>query len=230
MIARLRHRAERRPARIREKQKARFLTEPGLFLVDLISLCSKNYATGVGTADMRRIKAPTRPEMKAGRDASPYTALQTKDRRKWTRLSREQREEIITRYRAGEPSTVLTVAFNVAKVTITNMLRDNNVVIRRQPLSADQVVQAVGRYASGESLARIGSALAVSPRDDPARSYRKGPGATTSTGPLSHTSETVNLLTSYRRMPAGQPIKSRAGKGQHHDFNARHFELRIAVY
>ena len=51
----------------------------------------------------------------------------------------------------------------MAKVTITNMLRDNNVVIRRQPLSAGQVKQAIRNYSDGESLARIGAKLKVSP-------------------------------------------------------------------
>lgn len=112
---------------------------------------------------MRSIKASMGSESQADRSTSPDATPRKSDRRKWTRLTRGQREEIISRYRAGEPSTALALEFEVAKVTITNMLRENNMVIRRQPLSAAQVKQAILKYGDGESLARIGAKLRVSP-------------------------------------------------------------------
>lgn len=50
----------------------------------------------------------------------------------------------------------------MAKVTITNMLLGNNVVIPKQPFSAEQEKQAILKYGDGESLARIGAEPEVS--------------------------------------------------------------------
>ncbi|PZU43836.1 MAG: hypothetical protein DI566_13620 [Microbacterium sp.] len=49
----------------------------------------------------------------------------------------------------------------VAKSTILGILRANNIVVRRQPLTASQVSEAVRLYESGLSLSQVSEALTV---------------------------------------------------------------------
>ena len=85
----------------------------------------------------------------------------TATRRKWTRLSDEARTAVIERYEAGETSTALAEAFGVAKSTILGILRANSVVVRRQPLTAEQVSEAARLYESGLSLSEVADRLHV---------------------------------------------------------------------
>ncbi|HWH26276.1 MAG TPA: hypothetical protein VNT53_06490 [Pseudolysinimonas sp.] len=81
--------------------------------------------------------------------------------RPWTRLSDDSRAAVATRYSAGETSTALAAEFNVAKSTILSILRDNNIVVRRQPLTAKQVREAARLYKSGLSLSQVAEAVKV---------------------------------------------------------------------
>lgn len=92
-------------------------------LFELISLCSTDHKTGVGAAVMWGIKASAGLEAHGSRNTYPKAAPQKTNPHRWTRLAREQCEAIISRYKAGEPSTALAIEFNVAKDTIINMLR-----------------------------------------------------------------------------------------------------------
>lgn len=85
----------------------------------------------------------------------------TATRRKWTRLSDEDRAAVIERYEAGETSTALAEAFGVAKSTILGILRANSVVVRRQPLTQEQVNEAARLYESGLSLSQVSERLEV---------------------------------------------------------------------
>ena len=85
----------------------------------------------------------------------------TATRRKWTRLSDEARTAVIERYEAGETSTALAQAYGVAKSTILGILRANSVVVRRQPLTAEQVGEAARLYNSGLSLSQVADRLKV---------------------------------------------------------------------
>ncbi|MEX3566333.1 hypothetical protein [Micrococcus endophyticus] len=51
--------------------------------------------------------------------------------------------------------------YDVAKSTIIGILRANNVVVRRQPMTADQVSEAARLYESGLSLSQVAEALGV---------------------------------------------------------------------
>lgn len=123
------------------------------FYVDLVYLCSTNSETGVTTTALRRIL----------RDSADVRTLgeATATRRKWTRLSDEQRAAVIERYEAGETSTALAEAYGVAKSTILGILRANSVVVRRQPLTAEQVNEAARLYESGSSLSEVAERLRV---------------------------------------------------------------------
>lgn len=82
-------------------------------------------------------------------------------RRKWTRLSDEARTAVIARYQDGETSTALADEYGVAKSTILGILRTNNVTVRRQPLTAEQVSESARLYESGLSLSQVAEAMKV---------------------------------------------------------------------
>ncbi len=68
---------------------------------------------------------------------------------------------MIERYEAGETSTALAEAYGVAKSTILGILRANSVVVRRQPLTPEQVSEAARMYESGLSLSEAAERLSV---------------------------------------------------------------------
>lgn len=68
---------------------------------------------------------------------------------------------MIERYEAGETSTALAQAYGVAKSTILGILRANSVVVRRQPLTAEQVSEAARLYESGLSLSQVAERVKV---------------------------------------------------------------------
>lgn len=126
---------------------------PGLPTVGLVYLCSTNSETGVTTAALRRILRDSADVRTPGET--------TASRRKWTRLSDEARVAVIERYEAGETSTALAEAYGVAKSTILGILRANSVVVRRQPLTPEQVSEATRLYNSGLSLSQVAGRLRV---------------------------------------------------------------------
>lgn len=125
-----------------------------LELVGLIYLCATNSPTGVSTTYLRQIRA--RPA--AGNE---LTQTAPQHRRNWSRLSDEARSIVIARYAEGESTTLLAEEFGVAKSTILGILRANNVVVRRQPLTAMQVAEAARLYESGLSLSQVAEHLQV---------------------------------------------------------------------
>lgn len=82
-------------------------------------------------------------------------------RRKWKRLSDEARAQVVARYSAGDTTTALAKDYDVAKSTIIGILRANNVVVRRQPMTAQQVGDAARLYETGLSLSQVAATLDV---------------------------------------------------------------------
>jgi len=76
-------------------------------------------------------------------------------------LGEEQRVDIVARYEAGETSTALASHYGVAKSTVLGILRANSAVVRRQPLTAEQVSDAKRLYESGLSLSQVAQQLKV---------------------------------------------------------------------
>lgn len=66
-----------------------------------------------------------------------------------------------TRYEAGETTTALAADYGVAKSTIIGILRQKRVVVRRQPLTPEQVSEAARLYESGLSLSQVAAQLSV---------------------------------------------------------------------
>ena len=120
-------------------------------MVGLITLCSTKSSTPVTAAHLRSYT----------RDRSQDAPQNPAPRRKWTRLSSEAKQAILQRYEAGETSTALATEYSVAKSTILNLLRSNNVVVRRQPLTPHQVSDAARLYESGLSLSEVAMKLKI---------------------------------------------------------------------
>lgn len=98
----------------------------------------------------------------SGNHLSPATtkvAQARGPRRRWTRLSGADRAKIVMRYQTGEPSTALATEFGVAKTTILGVLRENNVVMRRQSLTSEQLAEAAKLYTAGSSLSQVAAEL-----------------------------------------------------------------------
>ncbi|WP_165314409.1 hypothetical protein [Agromyces protaetiae] len=67
----------------------------------------------------------------------------------------------MARYGAGETSTTLAEEYRVAKSTILRVLREARVVVRRQPMTPDQVSEAAQLYEAGLSLSQVAKRLDV---------------------------------------------------------------------
>lgn len=120
--------------------------------VDLVSLCSNNSETSVTPARIREILGATRDSV---------SELQPRVKRGWNRLSDEARDEVARRYEAGDTTTQLAKNYGVAKSTIIGILRGRSVMMRRQPLTAEQVSEAARLYESGLSLSQVAEQLKV---------------------------------------------------------------------
>lgn len=121
-------------------------------LVDIVYLCSNKSTTSVTAAQLREISASV---------GDFSRELQPRIKRGWNRLNAEQQAEVVARYGAGETSTVLAEEFAVAKSTILRVLRDARVVVRRQPMTPEQVSEAARLYDSGLSLSQVAERLRV---------------------------------------------------------------------
>jgi hypothetical protein len=60
--------------------------------------------------------------------------------------------QLLVDYKAGAPTTELMATYG--KGTVLGLLRRNGVVMRHQPLTADQVHEAIQHYAQGWSCVR----------------------------------------------------------------------------
>ncbi len=123
------------------------------FDVDLDYLCSIK-STPVTEDRIRQI-------LKAAEQDKPVARTIARTR-PWTRLSPAQQAEVVRRYADGsETSTSLAAECKVAKSTILRILRENSVVVRRQPLSGTQVTEAKRLYKSGLSLSEVAEQMSV---------------------------------------------------------------------
>lgn len=120
--------------------------------VDVVYLCSNKSTTSVTAAELQRISAAI---------GHSERDLQPRVKRGWNRLSAEQQAAVVTRYSSGVTSTALAEDYGVAKSTILRILREARVVVRRQPLTHDQVGEAARLYESGLSLSQVAKRLDV---------------------------------------------------------------------
>lgn len=121
-------------------------------LVDIVSLCSNKSTTPVTADRIREILCSI---------GDSERKLQPRTKRVWNRLSDTDRTIVATRYAAGETSTALAAEYGVAKSTILRLLRESRVVVRRQPMTPEQVSEAARLYESGLSLSQVAAQLSV---------------------------------------------------------------------
>jgi len=81
--------------------------------------------------------------------------------RRWKRLAPSERVLVAERYEAGETSIALAGEYGVAKSAILSILREGNVVVRRQPLTPTEVSQAAALYESGRSLSQVAAQMSL---------------------------------------------------------------------
>ena len=79
------------------------------------------------------------------------------NRAKW--LNDTEMGRLVERYKAGATVYELAVEFGVHRTIISQRLKGAGVQLRLQPQTADQVEEAVTLYATGMSLADVGSQL-----------------------------------------------------------------------
>lgn len=122
------------------------------FSVDIVYLCSNKSTTSVTAAEIQRI---------SGAIGDSERKFQPRVKRGWNRLNDDQRAEVAHRYESGATTTQLAKVYGVAKSTIIGILSEKNIVVRRQPLTPEQVSEAARLYRSGLSLSQVATKLQV---------------------------------------------------------------------
>jgi hypothetical protein len=72
------------------------------------------------------------------------------------RLDPDTITAIVKAYEDGTPTTRLTLQFNLGKGTVLRILQAHRVTMRNQPLTPEQVAEAVELYLQGWSKAKVG--------------------------------------------------------------------------
>lgn len=71
------------------------------------------------------------------------------------RIGADATAEIIHRYSQGETAKALAEEFGIARNSVLNLLRENNVVVRRQPPTLEQQAQLAAEYEAGATIADL---------------------------------------------------------------------------
>ena len=115
-------------------------------MIDVFSNNSESIFTPVKLRELAR-------EL-GGTEASPapvgYRAHQLS-----SRLSAEQIAEIVRRYEAGDSARTLAAEFDVASSALLRLLREKNVVIRRQVITPEQEGLMARDYEDGMTVAEL---------------------------------------------------------------------------
>ena len=100
----------------------------------------------------------------AASSAHRVTAAPRRPRHKLDqRLSSDLIAELVASYEMGAPTTQLTGRYGLSKGAVLKLLRESGVSIRRQPLTPQQIADAMSLYASGLSLVQVGERLGSHP-------------------------------------------------------------------
>jgi len=79
------------------------------------------------------------------------------------RLSGDAVEKIVAAYLAGSPTTLLADQHGLCKSTISKLLTDRGVELRRRSLTEREIKEAAELYVCGWSLAMVGKAFGRHP-------------------------------------------------------------------
>lgn len=77
-------------------------------------------------------------------------------------LTAQDIADIARRYGAGETTQQIGTRYGISKTRVGDVLREQNVTIRRQGLTDEQVTEAAKLYAAGSSLAWLGARYGAS--------------------------------------------------------------------
>jgi len=75
------------------------------------------------------------------------------------RLPAETTQQLLTDYQAGLPSTQLAKRYGISKGAVLRLLREYNIPIRRHPMTAGEIEEAIQLYGAGHSLVTISTKL-----------------------------------------------------------------------
>ena len=88
----------------------------------------------------------------------------TKIRNVVRRLGQATINQLVADYEGGAETTTLTNSYGLSKSSVIELLENNGVVLRRQPLTEDQVAEAIWLYEHNHSLTSITEKLGL-PRE-----------------------------------------------------------------
>lgn len=81
------------------------------------------------------------------------------------RLSPQEIEKVVTRYKAGQPITLLSQEYGISRPGLREILRDEGVAFRRRGMAPEEANRAVRLYESGltivQVVARVGYSYSV---------------------------------------------------------------------
>jgi hypothetical protein len=125
--------------------------------VEVVQRYSKHDLTGVGLDRLRAtLAAGSGRRRSESRSRPPRYKLDQ-------RLDASVPAQVVADYKAGAPTTQLTGKYGLSKASVLRLLHEAGVEMRRQPFSKQDVDEAVRLYASGLSVAAIGSRLDAHP-------------------------------------------------------------------
>lgn len=122
---------------------------PTLYLVEVVRLFSDNLdGTHLASDSVDRWRA-------AAHSANTTSAAPPRVYKVSRRIGVDASAEIIRRYGMGETAQQLADDFNVAKNSITKLLRENSATVRRQPPTPEQRMLLIDGYQAGATIAEL---------------------------------------------------------------------------
>jgi DNA-directed RNA polymerase specialized sigma24 family protein len=118
-------------------------------LAGIIDLLSNNSDLTLTPDGLRKLAIPQGPRS----DASEPGDFQI--HRLSARLSAKQIEDVIRRYEAGESARSLAAEVGIAPSALIRLLRERNVVVRRQTVTPDQEEMMARDYEAGMTVAEL---------------------------------------------------------------------------
>lgn len=127
------------------------------FLVDVIGRYSKPRFPEKTLEELTRIFESTHRETK-----TPGSKVQVLPRDIRRRLGQAKIDDLVARYRSGVPTTQLMKDFDLSKTAVLKLLKEAGITMRRQPLTEEQVREAVMLYGSGLPISKTAECLNAS--------------------------------------------------------------------
>ena len=93
----------------------------------------------------------------------PTELAQAPKRRHKRRLETAEIDQIVAEYTSGASTHEIAKTHSISKSRVAGLLRDQDVKLRRQGLTAKQVSEAIQLYPAGRSLAWLAARYGVSP-------------------------------------------------------------------